>query len=436
MKDKQKYLIVFISSFFLLVIFSYFFSDFTGDEIWSYGFSYNISKGLLPYKDFNMVIGPLYNIIIALFIFPFDNNLIAFHITNSMIISIYTVFIYKKLGRQYLYILFLIFLLPNMFSYNTFVAFLTIGILLLEDSSIKHKDIFIGITIGSILITKQNVGLILLLVGLFNSNNKYKTLAGILFLVFSLLIYLIYCGSIFEYINFCFLGLGGFLDNLLIESTAFILYMIILVFLIYQYIVKKDKLVLYLLGFLIIGFPILDNTHVLVSAIPVLYYFLLKSNNKNARLLLKTILIVCTVCFPFKNMPFHFVSNGSFLKYRHINNYNMNTYLNEMTNYVKEKEKNSDVYLFIENAYLIRLNIGQNPGFYDLINKGNLGNNPYKYITSIEKNCKDKTCLFILDSKYFNRKTNSQLSPIFKNFVTKNYQYFETLPSFDRVYKN
>ena len=107
-----------------------------------------------------------------------------------------------------------------------------------------------------------------------------------------------------------------------------------------------------------------------------------------------------------------------------------------MPNYTQNKEEilmEDILYTVAETAKLLKTN----PNYiYDLINKGNLGNNPYKYITSIEKNCKDKTCLFILDSKYFNRKTNSQLSPIFKNFVTKNYQYFETLPSFDRVYKN
>ena len=37
------------------------------DGVWGYGFSYNIASGLVPYKDFNMVIGPLYSI---LFSFP------------------------------------------------------------------------------------------------------------------------------------------------------------------------------------------------------------------------------------------------------------------------------------------------------------------------------------------------------------------------------
>ena len=33
------------------------------DELWNYNFARNIADGLLPYKDFNMVITPLLSII-------------------------------------------------------------------------------------------------------------------------------------------------------------------------------------------------------------------------------------------------------------------------------------------------------------------------------------------------------------------------------------
>lgn len=420
----------------MLTICSYFLSDFTGDEIWNYGFSYNIASGLVVYKDFNMVIGPLYNMIIALFLIPFGNNLIAFHLINSVIISIIITLIYKKLNRKYLYILLLICLLPNMYSYNTFVALLTIIVLLLEDSHLKYKNIFIGITIGSILITKQNVGLTFLLVGLFCSKEKLKTLIGTLIPVGILFTILIYYNILHEYIDFCFLGLGGFLDNLLIENTSLVLLAIIFFFLIHEYIYKKEKLVLYLMAFLTITFPILDNTHVLISAIPVLYYVLLKATNRNILLLVKTILIVSVCLVPLKNIPFHFMNNNTFLKYRHIENKNTNNYLVGMTTYIKEKEKENTVYLFIENAYLIRLSLKQNPSFYDLINKGNLGSRPEKYLETINETCKNKSCLFILDRKYFSKAKNNQLDLSFKNFVIDNYQYLETLPSGDKVYKN
>ena len=51
--------------FFLLLIVSLFFTLFGNDEIWNYGFSNNIYKGLVVYKDFNMVITPLYPFIMS-----------------------------------------------------------------------------------------------------------------------------------------------------------------------------------------------------------------------------------------------------------------------------------------------------------------------------------------------------------------------------------
>ena len=39
----------------IMFIFTYFFHLATWDEIWNYGFSYNIAKGSIPYKEFNMI---------------------------------------------------------------------------------------------------------------------------------------------------------------------------------------------------------------------------------------------------------------------------------------------------------------------------------------------------------------------------------------------
>ena len=36
------------------------------DEIWNYGFSYNMASGYLPYRDFNMIITPLFNFLISI----------------------------------------------------------------------------------------------------------------------------------------------------------------------------------------------------------------------------------------------------------------------------------------------------------------------------------------------------------------------------------
>ena len=80
MKKTLTLIVLFI--FFLL--FNLIISPLNLDEIWSYGFSYNIANGLIPYKDFNMVITPFYSILMALFL-KINNNILFFHIINSLI---------------------------------------------------------------------------------------------------------------------------------------------------------------------------------------------------------------------------------------------------------------------------------------------------------------------------------------------------------------
>ena len=104
MKKNKTNLIIFLSSLLILTIFSYYISDFTPDEIWNYGFSYNIASGLIPYKDFNMVVGPLYNFIMAPPLILFKNNLLAFHITNNILISAFLVLLYKNIKLNYIII--------------------------------------------------------------------------------------------------------------------------------------------------------------------------------------------------------------------------------------------------------------------------------------------------------------------------------------------
>ena len=83
MKSKKKDIIV------LLLIIIYIgvlitYSNADNDLIWNYGFSYNIASGLTMYKDFNMVITPLYPALCGLFMRLFGNNFISFNIINTL----------------------------------------------------------------------------------------------------------------------------------------------------------------------------------------------------------------------------------------------------------------------------------------------------------------------------------------------------------------
>ena len=85
---KLKSVFNFLFLFILFFIFNLIISPLNLDEIWNYGFSLNIYNGLVPYKDFNMVITPLYPFINALLFHIFGNTMLVFHIINALLDTI------------------------------------------------------------------------------------------------------------------------------------------------------------------------------------------------------------------------------------------------------------------------------------------------------------------------------------------------------------
>ena len=66
---QKKYLKVVgvVCLFILALVYLYYYRPLVDDELYGYGFGLNILKGLIPYKDFNMIITPLFSYIIAFF---------------------------------------------------------------------------------------------------------------------------------------------------------------------------------------------------------------------------------------------------------------------------------------------------------------------------------------------------------------------------------
>ena len=127
MKKIYKWLL-FIILFIFFLIFNLTVNPLNLDEVWSYGFSYNIVNGLIPYKDFNMVITPFYSMLMALPMF-INNSLLIFHIENSIIITLFIFITYKLIKEKVFFMLpLLIFPLnitfPNYnFSYYSYLYY-------------------------------------------------------------------------------------------------------------------------------------------------------------------------------------------------------------------------------------------------------------------------------------------------------------------------
>ena len=435
MIKNKKYILIFFLTFISLTLLGILqITD--QDMIWTYGFSYNISKGMIPYKEFNMVIGPLYSFIFSLFLYK--NSLIIFKLTHIVIYSLIITLIYKKLDKKIIYIILLLYVQSTMFWYNTFTAMLVLLILYLLDSNNKYKEIFIGLIIGFIIMTKHNTGITLLLVYLLTSKNKLKALISFSLPVIITIITLLINHSFFDYINFCYLGLGNFFDNISISSIAIIICIIFIIYLVKSYLKEKDIKILYLFAYLFILIPLVESIHLLIFSIPLTYYILLKNNNKNiTNVIIKSVIIVGTAINIINlHNKTEFVLDNNYLKYSIIMKGTSN-YLYNYSKYINNIEGN--VYLFLKDAYLIKLYNNNTLTFYDLTNKGNLGKDEFKYIKLMDKECKKTKCTIILDKLYYKNKKetkNKQLLDKLKKHITKNYEYIETLPSDDRVYSN
>ena len=84
-KYKKDILILIIIFIYVGILVS--FSNADNDLIWNYGFSYNISSNLIVYKDFNMVITPLYPFICGLVMKLLGNNFFIFNLTNIVLLN-------------------------------------------------------------------------------------------------------------------------------------------------------------------------------------------------------------------------------------------------------------------------------------------------------------------------------------------------------------
>ena len=85
MKKNYKKIIIGIIIIILTVIYTYYVRPIVDDELYNYGFSFNIVEGLVPYKDFNMIIPPVGALIYSIPFLLFGSNLIFFNLPVSLI---------------------------------------------------------------------------------------------------------------------------------------------------------------------------------------------------------------------------------------------------------------------------------------------------------------------------------------------------------------
>lgn len=441
MSFKTKYIYLFVIIFFFLFCYSYFISAVYGDEIWNYGFAYNIASGLVPYKDFNLVVTPLYAFLSSFFIKIFGHHLYSLHIFNCLILTLLLMLCYIKLGKKsFLLISFII--LNGYPSYNILCVFIIILLLFLSSYKFKYDDIVSSLLISLLFLTKQTIGISLIIPLIYYSKNKIKSFICFLIPIFIFVVYLLSNNAFYEFIDYCILGLLNFGNS---NSVYLFLPLEIIICLILLFLLIKSKFnnkdLFYILMFQIITIPIVDDYHFMLGLIPVLYYFFSEINIVNYKI--KYYFIMCvSFCLIWNSyvrshkIGHLYSDNESYLYGRNIPKYIEDTVTN-VSDYIKDNTDNFDyIYLFSANSYWIKLNVEYPISKFDLINNGNMGyNGSVKYIKEIDGYCDINKCMFILYQYEFREKNISQTSKELVDYVKNNYFILESIDSFD-IYKN
>jgi len=394
----------------------------TNDEIWNFGFAYNIANGLIPYKDFNMVVTPLFPYLGALFLAIFGKNLFIYHVFNAVICTI-IFYLMKKIvpkGYYIIYAIMLLFALPN---YSLFCLLFLYLLTYCEDK--KTNDYIIGIILALVFLTKQNVGIFLCIPTLFTKDIKkiIKRIIGFIIPNIMFLIYLLSTNTFSLFINYTFGGISSFASENKVISNWGILTIIAVIYLIYKYIKKKDIKILYILCFQILAYPMFDTYHVLIPFIPVLGYFLSELNLvvKVTRIAFGIFLLVLFIpnIYLISEGVNNFPNDTYFLKYRILDNKSV-YYIKRISNYINQIEGN--VFIINHNAYLYKLEVKIPINKYDLLNDGNMGKNgEVKIIDDFKNICSKEKCTFLMLEEEISNKTLSQTNQDIIKYVDDNY---------------
>lgn len=422
-KYKKDILILIIIFIYVGILVS--FSNADNDLIWNYGFSYNIANNLIVYKDFNMIITPLYPFICGLVMNLLGNNFLIFNLTNIVLLSSMYFYIYKKYPKSYIPSMVLIsFILRP--SYNFLIMFLLLILLNLEED----KDFLTGFVLGLIFLTKQSFIILCIpsIIYIREPKKILKRIGGFLIPCILIELYLIINNSLYEFINYTVLGLFSFgtKNSFFNLGTVFIL--ILIGFLTFYYSKYKDIKVLYLICYQVMAYPIFNAMHILFSVIPVFIYFFDKLVNSKKKEInfsylkylnyMALVLLMCPILSLFLQYHFKDLSKGrGALEYKDIDS----RYLVNASRIDKEIDNLDKTYFVMYDAYVYKLLLNKKINSYDLLLNGNIGykgeDSVINYFDSL-----DSDTYFLLNLEY----EGGQLSKKIDSYIRNNYKKVKT----------
>ncbi len=213
------------------------------DEIWMYNFARCILEGMLPYRDFSIIVTPLLPMILSIFLKIFGQELIVVRIleileTSIILFLVYKILIKLKVNKYISLIATVIIFNINsyafFFNYSWLVLLFALIILYYELDQKNEffelywkRDLILGIIAGFSILTKQTTGAViaicfagykLLMIDNVNDLRKFAKILGIriigiLIPVLLFLVYLLYNNIVWEFVDYAILGLKTFTNS-------------------------------------------------------------------------------------------------------------------------------------------------------------------------------------------------------------------------------
>lgn len=478
------------------------------DEVWNYNTANAFAMGLIPYKQVSMITTPLLPMINSIFLKIFFNGIITYRVVMGIIFALIVLFIYliirelsSKRLLSYICAFFIGTLLIKNFllDYNYLFLLIVLMIVFLEIRDLKKNENFnfnhnlcVGLLTGLAFLIKQTIGLLLIIVVIFEvfiymkkTGFDFKLIKfikligvrifGMMVPITMFLIYLGVNGAFNDFINYAIKSVKEFSNSVpyyrlfdsndkvvLIISRLFIIVYIPLFITFILECVKnnklKDELInIYVLAFcsipvIAIIYPISDEFHLMVASVYALiiiaYLFILvlkkidgfiKIDIFYKKLLLIGILFII-ILISFKNLIIERninVKENVLVPFKHYEGIYVPEYLSKRISDVTDKVRaysNSGRESIIVDAeaaiYDIVLNRYKKN--YDMLLIGNIGENGVEKIINEIKDSHN-VYYFVKNPQYA---LNWQFPKDIVDYIRNNLKYHETVSVFDVYYKD
>ena len=478
------------------------------DEVWNYNTANAFAMGLIPYKQVSMITTPLLPMINSIFLKIVFNGIITYRVVMGIIFALIVLFIYliiRELSSKgllsYICAFFIGTLLINKFllDYNYLFLLIVLMIAFLEVRDLKKNENFnfnhnlcVGLLTGLAFLTKQTIGLLLIIVVIFEvfiymkkigfdlKFTKFIKLIGVRIfgMMIPITIFLIYLGvngAFNDFINYAIKGVKEFSNSIpyyrLFDSNDKVvsiisrLFIIVYIPLFITFILEcvknkkmKDELMnIYVLAIcsipvIAIIYPISDDFHLIVASVFVLIVvaylliFLLNEIDKFVKidafykklLLIGLLFIIILISFKNAIIERNFnIKENVLVPFKHYEGIYVPKYLSNRISDVTDKVRlysnaGRESIIIDAEASIYDIVLNRYKKNYDMLLIGNIGENGVEKIINEIKNSHN-VYYFVKNPQYA---LNWQLPEDIIDYIRNNLKYHETVSVFDVYYKD